>query len=303
MIRLERSHGERRHATARCRRTSSPRSHTPSSLQTLRCTRSHLLRSKDARKPRRLSCCKATGGRVHRRGVLLGLGGAATAAGLAPTTTHGGGALAAPVQAPDLQSCHPPEDLPDTAADVSCCLTYRPGAAIVDFTPPPASSPLCVRPAAHLVDEEYLAKYERAVALMKALPDDDPRSFAQQWRVHCAYCNGAYDQVGFPGLDLQIHNCWLFFPWHRYTVLARIHCAYMLDDDLTKRTTGRMQVLPLLPREDPRQAHRRRHVRAAVLELGRARRHDAAGDLRRSVLAAVRREAQPCSPATVHAGP
>ena len=83
--------------------------------------------------------------------------------------------------------------------------------------PPPAGSPLRVRPSAHLVDEEYLAKYERAVALMKALPDDDPRSFAQQWRVHCAYCDAAYDQVGFPDLDLQIHNCWLFFPWHWYS--------------------------------------------------------------------------------------
>ena len=189
---------------------------TPSILQRLR--GSHplglLLRTKDASNPRRLSCCKAAGGSsVDRRDVLLGLGGAAAASGLATTTSHG--ALAAPIQAPDLANCNPPE-IPDTAPDLSCCLPYRSGAAIVDFTPPPAGSPLRVRPAAHLVGEEYLAKYERAVALMKALPDDDPRSFAQQWRVHCAYCDAAYDQVGFPDLDLQIHNCWLFFPWHRY---------------------------------------------------------------------------------------
>ncbi|PAN40177.1 hypothetical protein PAHAL_7G297400 [Panicum hallii] len=189
---------------------------TPPSLQTLRCSHRHLLiRTKGAANLRRLSCCRATDGRrVDRRDVLLGLGGAAAAAGLA--TSHGGGALAAPVQAPDLQSCHPPEDLPDTVPDVSCCLTYRPGAAVVDFEPPPAGSPLRVRPAAHLVGEEYLTKYERAVALMKELPDDDPRSFAQQWRVHCAYCNVAYDQVGFPDLGLQIHSCWLFYPWHRF---------------------------------------------------------------------------------------
>uniref|UniRef100_J3M1K4 Tyrosinase copper-binding domain-containing protein n=1 Tax=Oryza brachyantha TaxID=4533 RepID=J3M1K4_ORYBR len=62
---------------------------------------------------------------------------------------------------------------------------------------------------------EYLAKYEKAVSLMKKLPADDPRSFEQQWRVHCAYCDGAYDQVGFPGLEIQVHSCWLFFPWHR----------------------------------------------------------------------------------------
>ncbi|OEL17564.1 Polyphenol oxidase, chloroplastic [Dichanthelium oligosanthes] len=188
---------------------------TPSSLQALRCShpRLLLLPTKDASNPRRLSCCRATGGsgRVDRRDMLLGLGGAA-AAGLA--TSHGG-ALAAPIQAPDLRDCHPPS-LPDTVTSVSCCLPYRQGTAIVDFKTPPASAPLRVRPAAHLLDKECLAKYERAVALMKKLPDDDPRSFAQQWRVHCAYCDAAYDQVGFPGLDLQIHNCWLFFPWHRF---------------------------------------------------------------------------------------
>ncbi|TVU14855.1 hypothetical protein EJB05_38351, partial [Eragrostis curvula] len=175
---------------------------------------SRLLRAEGARKPRReLSCTAAGGGRVDRRDVLLGLGGAAAAAGLA--TSRGDGAIAQPIQAPDLQNCHPPADLPATAPNVNCCPAYGPGAGIVDFEPPPATSPLRVRPAAHLVDKEYLAKYEKAVALMKKLPDDDPRSFAQQWRVHCAYCDGAYDQVGFPNLELQVHNCWLFLPWHR----------------------------------------------------------------------------------------
>ncbi|CAO2823812.1 unnamed protein product [Amaranthus hypochondriacus] len=51
---------------------------------------------------------------------------------------------------------------------------------------------------------------------MKALPASDPRSFTQQANVHCAYCNGAYSQVGFPNLDLQVHNSWLFFPFHRW---------------------------------------------------------------------------------------
>jgi polyphenol oxidase len=195
---------------------------TPSSLQTLRCRISHvLLATNDASKTqqRRLSCKAATGGgggRVDRRDVLLGLGGA-VAGGLA-TSRGGGGAVAAPIQPPDLRDCHPP-NIPDSTPDLSCCLTYRTGTAIVDFKPPPTSAPLRVRPAAHLACKEYLAKYERAVSLMKELPDDDPRSFAQQWRVHCAYCDAAYDQVGFPDLDLQIHNCWLFFPWHRYMLL------------------------------------------------------------------------------------
>ncbi|KAE8689839.1 Polyphenol oxidase [Hibiscus syriacus] len=66
---------------------------------------------------------------------------------------------------------------------------------------------------------------------MKALPDDDPRSFTQQANIHCTYCAGAYDQVGFPGLELQIHYSWLFFPFHRYYLyyFERI-LAHLIDD-------------------------------------------------------------------------
>lgn len=115
-------------------------------------------------------------------------------------------------------------------------MTYRAGRAAIDFQPPRASSsssPLRVRPAAHLVDSAYVAKYERAVALMRELPDDDPRSFVQQAHVHCAYCNGAYGQAGFPDLDLQIHNCWLFFPWHRcMSMLCYIYAVSCVFDFL-----------------------------------------------------------------------
>ncbi|CAN6236270.1 unnamed protein product [Urochloa humidicola] len=197
-------------ATTPPRGTATPR--IPCSLQTLRCSNLLGTNKNASNPPRRLSCCKATGGGGGRRDVLLGLGGAAAAAaGLA--TSHGG-ALAAPIQAPDLASCNPPQ-IPDTAAGLSCCIPYRQGTAIADFKPPPASAPLRVRQAAHLVDKVCLDKYERAVALMKKLPDDDPRSFTQQWRVHCAFCDAAYNQVGFPDLDIQVHNSWLFFPWHR----------------------------------------------------------------------------------------
>ncbi|KAF0892510.1 hypothetical protein E2562_016816 [Oryza meyeriana var. granulata] len=193
--------------------SASPRMAPPctGSLQTLRRDGYNNLllhRETKGRKPRYVSC--RAGRRVDRRDVLLGIGGAA-----AMVATQQGGALAAPIQAPDLGDCHQAVDLPDTAPETNCCPTYRAGTVAVDFTPPPASSPLRVRPAAHLADRAYVAKYERAVSLMKQLPADDPRSFAQQWRVHCAYCDGAYDQVGFPGLEIQIHNCWLFFPWHR----------------------------------------------------------------------------------------
>uniref|UniRef100_A0A6N2KR60 Polyphenol oxidase C-terminal domain-containing protein n=1 Tax=Salix viminalis TaxID=40686 RepID=A0A6N2KR60_SALVM len=70
-----------------------------------------------------------------------------------------------------------------------------------------------MRRAAHLADSAYVAKYARAIALMKSLPDDDPRSFKNQANVHCAYCDGAYHQAGFPDLDLQVHfSCRPFSP-------------------------------------------------------------------------------------------
>ncbi|ONK60992.1 uncharacterized protein A4U43_C08F24860 [Asparagus officinalis] len=84
------------------------------------------------------------------------------------------------------------------------------------FRLPPPPSTIRIRRAAHLVDKSYTAKYARAVELMKALPADDPRSFYQQANVHCAYCDGAYQQVGFPNLEIQVHRCWLFAPFHRW---------------------------------------------------------------------------------------
>ncbi|WOL18823.1 polyphenol oxidase, chloroplastic-like [Canna indica] len=149
--------------------------------------------------------------RLDRRDVLLGLGGlCGTAAGLRVD----GLALASPIQAPEINKCGP-ADLPAGAEPTNCCPPSA-GKKIKDFKLPSPKSPLRVRPAAHLVDADYLAKYNKAVELMRALPDDDPRNFTQQANVHCAYCDGAYDQIGFPDLELQVHNSWLFFPWHRF---------------------------------------------------------------------------------------
>ncbi|KAE9591752.1 putative catechol oxidase [Lupinus albus] len=80
---------------------------------------------------------------------------------------------------------------------------------------------------------DYIAKYKKAVALMKALPSDDPRSFYQQANVHCAYCDAAYNQVGYPNLDLQIHNSWLFFPWHRWYIYFHERILGSLINDTT----------------------------------------------------------------------
>ncbi|KAK9150052.1 hypothetical protein Syun_008361 [Stephania yunnanensis] len=153
--------------------------------------------------------------RIDRRNMLIGLGGLSTGvAGLSGMdNSHNRLAMAAPIQAPDLTKCGP-ADLPAGAKPTDCCPPSD--LKIIDFQLPPASSPMRVRPAAHLVDKEYIAKYTKAIAMMKALPSNDPRNFTQQANVHCAYCDGAYDQIGFPDLEIQVHNSWLFFPWHRF---------------------------------------------------------------------------------------
>ena len=150
---------------------------------------------------------KPTDKRFDRRNVLIGLSGAA--AGLSMIDRK---AFAKPIAAPDLSKCGP-ATLP-SGAPIDCCPPNQ--STIIDFKPPQLTTPLRVRPAAHLVTPEYLAKYKKAVELMKALPADDPRNFTQQAKVHCAYCDGAYDQIGFPDLEIQVHDSWLFFPWHRF---------------------------------------------------------------------------------------
>ncbi|GAU47739.1 hypothetical protein TSUD_386980 [Trifolium subterraneum] len=145
----------------------------------------------------------------HRRNVLIGLGG------LYGTFATNPLALASPISPPDISTCGPPDvPLGATPNNINCCPPNS--TKIIDFKIPSSNQPLRVRQAAHLVNEEYLAKYKKALELMKALPSDDPRSFTQQANTHCAYCNGAYSQVGFPNLDIQVHNSWLFYPYHRW---------------------------------------------------------------------------------------
>ncbi|BFG27708.1 hypothetical protein CerSpe_139820 [Prunus speciosa] len=165
--------------------------------------------------------CKATNGgddhleqglsRLDRRNMLIGLG----AGGLYGATglENNPFAFAAPVSAPDFTQCGP-ADKPD-GSTIDCCPPTT--TTIIDFTLPD-SGPLRTRLAAQDVakDPVYLAKYKKAIELMRALPDDDPRSFAQQAMVHCSYCDGGYPQVGYSDLEIQVHYCWLFFPFHRW---------------------------------------------------------------------------------------
>uniref|UniRef100_A0A7N0RG09 Tyrosinase copper-binding domain-containing protein n=1 Tax=Kalanchoe fedtschenkoi TaxID=63787 RepID=A0A7N0RG09_KALFE len=149
--------------------------------------------------------------RLDRRNMLIGLGGLYGAAGLVGS---GPFAKAAPLQAPLIEECDP-ADLPPGVDPVDCC-PPKPSTKAIDFVPPPKSAPIRIRPAAHLLTDEYIKKYEKAIRLMKALPADDPRNFYQQANVHCAYCNGAHQQVGLPDADFQVHESWLFLPFHRW---------------------------------------------------------------------------------------
>ena len=92
-----------------------------------------------------------------------------------------------------------------------------------------------VRPAAQYLDPECIAKYKKAVEIQRSLPADDPRSWIQQANVHCAYCNGAYDQEGFPKPNqyIQVHKCWLFFPFHRWYLYFYERILGSLIDDPT----------------------------------------------------------------------
>ncbi|CAD6229670.1 unnamed protein product [Miscanthus lutarioriparius] len=113
------------------------------------------------------------------------------------------------------QLCAKGEFPPQALAPFQCCPPTTSASDPINFTFPDPAEPLRTRRAVHVVGAEYMAKYARAVELMKALPESDPRSFYQQANVHCAYCTGAHRQLGYPELGIQIHFSWLFFPFHR----------------------------------------------------------------------------------------
>ncbi|KAF6153871.1 hypothetical protein GIB67_001104 [Kingdonia uniflora] len=152
-----------------------------------------------------------TDGTIDRRNVLIGLGGLYGATSVA---TGANMASASPISPPDLTKCIPATDAA-TKLHVKCCPPTYASYEIFDFKPPPQNSQLRVRSPAHKYNSEQLAKFNEAVRLMKALPDDDPWSYMNQATIHCTYCNGAFNQAGTNVL-LQVHGSWLFLPWHRY---------------------------------------------------------------------------------------
>lgn len=163
---------------------------------------------------------------VARRNLLIGLGGGGLYGTLHRPDPF---AVAAPITLSDLSTCGSP-DLPKGAKPTNCCPPLS--SNITDYTLP-LNPRIRIRQAAHLADATFAENYKEAIRRMKALPSDDPRSFTQQANVHCAYCDGGYRQVGFPDLDIQVHNSWLFFPFHRWYLYfyERILASLIRDRD------------------------------------------------------------------------
>ncbi|CAM0908421.1 unnamed protein product [Alopecurus aequalis] len=121
--------------------------------------------------------------------------------------------------------------LPENALPPFYCCPPVPNSATVNFTLPDPAEPLRVRRPVHAVGAEYMAKYERLIAIMKALPESHPHSFYQMANIHCAYCTGSYRQTGDPELFMQIHFSWFFFPFHRaYIYFFERIAAKLLGD-------------------------------------------------------------------------
>ncbi|KMT04313.1 hypothetical protein BVRB_8g183880 [Beta vulgaris subsp. vulgaris] len=128
-------------------------------------------RSTQTRRPPVKISCKATNNdesnKFDRRNLLIGLGGLYGAS----TTLIGGNATLAAPTAPDTTQCVLSTitgDDPNAPSITLNCCPPKPS-DFVDFKKPKVQHhKLRLRPAVHLVDDEYLEKYSKALALMKA---------------------------------------------------------------------------------------------------------------------------------------
>ncbi|CAM6083185.1 unnamed protein product [Calypogeia fissa] len=135
-----------------------------------------------------------------------------------------------PILGPDLNTCDPV--IPATGTATDCCFvhTSRP---IKDFQFN-LDLPVRIRRPAHKLDEDEVRKYERAVALMRALPPEDPRSFAAQVKYHCGATAGAYNEFN-SSQKMYMSAGWLLLPFHRWLMYfhERILASLIGDDTFT----------------------------------------------------------------------
>ncbi|KAL3330694.1 hypothetical protein AABB24_034487 [Solanum stoloniferum] len=166
---------------------------------------------------------------VDRRNVLLGLGGLYGVANAIPLA-----ASATPTPAPDLKTCGRATISDGPPVCYTCCPPPMPtNFDTIPYYKLPPVTKLRIRSPAHAVDEEYIAKYSLATSRMKVLDKTEPLNplgFKQQANIHCAYCNGGY-LIGCK--VLQVHNSWLFFPFHRWYLYFYERILGSLIDDPT----------------------------------------------------------------------
>ncbi|KAI3862036.1 hypothetical protein MKX03_008967 [Papaver bracteatum] len=67
-------------------------------------------------------------------------------------------------------------------------------------------------------DIDFVAKYNKAIDIMKSLSYDDPRNFMRQSNIHCTFCTGAYNQQHSNTHTMNVHMSWMFFLWHRMMI-------------------------------------------------------------------------------------
>ncbi|CAM6107833.1 unnamed protein product [Calypogeia fissa] len=140
----------------------------------------------------------------------------------------------------DFNVCEPavypadPANFTGPTLSLMCC-PLKPTKPIIDGPPPPSTKELRVRKASQCTDAEYATKIKKGYELMKALPDDDPRSFTQQWYLHCSYCGGSFLTRNSTGgaEPIDIHFSWLFYPWHRYFMFFHERILQSLLEDPT----------------------------------------------------------------------
>ncbi|KAL9226153.1 hypothetical protein vseg_001997 [Gypsophila vaccaria] len=153
---------------------------------------------------------------LDRRNMLIGLGGLYGSTLALPNTLP---ANADPM-APDVTACTLTDALWDGSVADSCCPPKFDPTKIKDFKFEDYPSPILkIRRPAHTAsyDQEFVRDYNRAIEIMRTgLSPQDPRSFYQQAKIHCAYCDDAYPQFNNPDKRLEVHNSWLFASFHRW---------------------------------------------------------------------------------------
>ncbi|KAH7421297.1 hypothetical protein KP509_13G050000 [Ceratopteris richardii] len=135
-------------------------------------------------------------------------------------------AYGAPMRPPYLRNCN------RSVSPISLCCMLAPTAQPIQYSVNSYFRVPKIRRPARLATQYQVARLKRAYALMRALPDDDPRSLTSQKNTHCAMCLGSYLQPG-TNVIYHIHYSWLFLPWHRWFIYFHERILAKLLDDPT----------------------------------------------------------------------